>query len=190
MTIKEIVRRARSVRRFDNSKRIGREALVSMVDTAHYAPSARNGQTLKFVIVDSEQECEALYPSLRWAGYLTEWDGPVESERPVAYIAVVHDKTLGAYNAVDAGLWTQCIVLEATEKGYGTCIIAAMDKGSAVRALSLDTERYELIHIVALGVPKESVVIDEMVDGGIKYWRDEAMVHHVPKRRTEDIIVR
>lgn len=190
MTIKEMARRARSVRRFEGNVRISREELISMVDTAHYAPSVRNGQTLKFVIVDSEKECARLFPTLRWAGYLTEWDGPAESERPVAYIVVVHDKTLGAYNAVDAGLWTQCIVLEAAEKGYGTCIIAALDREQAVKELSLDTDRYELVHIIVLGVPAESVVIDELTDDNIKYWRDAEGVHHVPKRKTEDVIIR
>lgn len=190
MTIKDIAKKARSVRRFDNSKKIRREELESMVDTAHYAPSARNAQTLKFIIANTKEECESIFPSLCWAGYLPDWHGPKEEERPSAYIVVLHDKTLGAYSAVDAGLWTQCIVLEAAEKDYATCIIAALDKNRLVETLNLDTERFDIVHVVALGSPVETVVIEELQDNEIKYWRDSEGVHHVPKRATKSLILK
>jgi hypothetical protein len=42
---------------------------------------------------------------------------------------------------------------------------------------------------VALGYPRETVVIDEMKGGDYKYWRDEQSIHHVPKRRLSDLIL-
>ncbi|MGQ9778401.1 MAG: hypothetical protein ACUVRM_00795 [Bacillota bacterium] len=43
---------------------------------------------------------------------------------------------------------------------------------------------------MALGVPAETVVLEELVPGGdIRYWRDEAGVHHVPKRSLAEIIL-
>jgi hypothetical protein len=50
--------------------------------------------------------------------------------------------------------------------------------------------RLEILLVIALGKPKEIAVIEEMQPGdSIEYWRDEHGVHHVPKRRMEDIIL-
>lgn len=190
MDFKALVKRARSVRRFDNSHKLNRDILMSIVDTARYAPSARNGQTLKYMLIDAESECERLFPLLRWAGYLADWDGPEESERPVAYIVLLHDKTLGAYNAIDAGLTTQCMVLAAAEQGLATCIIGAMERENVIKTLAIDTDRYDMIHIIALGKGVETVIVEDMMDGDIKYWRDDSAVHHVPKRTIDEVIIR
>jgi phosphoserine aminotransferase len=52
-------------------------------------------------------------------------------------------------------------------------------------------ERYEILLVLALGAPKEEVVVEPLAEGGdVKYWRDEAHVHHVPKRLLEDLILK
>jgi len=50
--------------------------------------------------------------------------------------------------------------------------------------------RYKIFLALALGKPKEKVVVEEVgPDGGIKYWRDAEDVHHVPKRSLDEIIL-
>jgi len=50
--------------------------------------------------------------------------------------------------------------------------------------------QYQILLVLALGAPKEMVVVDPVgSDGDIKYWRDAAGVHHVPKRALEELIV-
>jgi hypothetical protein len=50
--------------------------------------------------------------------------------------------------------------------------------------------RYEMLLVLALGKPRETVVIETVEPGGdIKYWRDSNGVHHVPKRPLTDLII-
>ena len=187
--IKDLVLRNRSYRRFDQSARIAPETLRDLVELARVTPSASNAQPLKYMLLTSEEACAKIYPSMLWAGYLKEWDGPVEGERPSAYVVVLGDTGIrNSYN-VDPGIAIQTMLLSAVEQGMGGCILASI-KRDDIRAAFNIPEKFEILYVVALGKPVEEVVLDEMnADGDIKYWRDEKQVHHVPKRTLKDIIV-
>jgi hypothetical protein len=76
------------------------------------------------------------------------------------------------------------------ENGFGGCIIGSVLREELATLLNV-TEQYQIIQVIALGKPKEKVVIEPMgSDGDIKYWRDKNQVHHVPKRALEDIILK
>ena len=80
------------------------------------------------------------------------------------------------------------ILLTAIEKGYGGCIMGAVDREVLQLALNIP-DQYSIVQVIALGKPAETVVIEPMIDGDIKYWRDSQGVHHVPKRSLEEIII-
>jgi hypothetical protein len=42
---------------------------------------------------------------------------------------------------------------------------------------------------IALGVPAEEVVIDDIQADDVKYWRDAKQVHHVPKRTLKELML-
>ncbi|MCD4703613.1 MAG: hypothetical protein K8R64_04880 [Methanosarcinaceae archaeon] len=48
----------------------------------------------------------------------------------------------------------------------------------------------DLLLVLAMGIPDEDILIDTVVNEDIRYWRDEHDVHHVPKRRLDDICIR
>jgi nitroreductase len=81
-------------------------------------------------------------------------------------------------------------MLGATEKGIGGCIIASIKRDGLRECLQIP-EKYEIIQVLALGKPKETVVLEPLpASGDIKYWHDEKQVHHVPKRALEDLILK
>jgi len=83
---------------------------------------------------------------------------------------------------VDHGIAAQSILLGARENGLAGCMIATINRKRIRKIFDLD-ERYEILLVIALGEPRETVVIDVVPsDGDIRYWRDEKNVHHVPKR--------
>ena len=88
----------------------------------------------------------------------------------------------------DDGIAAQSMLLTAVEGGFGGCIIGSVQRERLRDILDIP-EQYKIIQVLALGKPAEEVVIDEMVNGDIKYWRDEKGVHHVPKRGLDELIV-
>lgn len=187
----DLILKNRSYRRFHQDVPVSLETLRQLIGLARLSASARNLQPLRYILCTDRATNAAVFDTLAWAGYLKDWPGPVEGERPAAYIVVLHDTTLGgqAYLGVDQGLAVQNILLGAVERGLGGCIIASIQRDRLRQILAIP-DRYEILLVLALGVPKETVVIDPVgPDGDIKYWRDADGVHHVPKRALDDLIV-
>ena len=187
--IDELVRLNRSCRRFYEDQAVSRETLLALVDLARLSASAANLQPLKYALSFEPEQNAAVFGTLAWAGYLKDWLGPAPGERPAAYITILGDKTIASNFGCDHGIAAQSMLLGAREKGLAGCMIGSIKRGELRRVLALP-ERYEILLVLALGRPQEEVVITDVgPDGNIKYWRDDTGVHHVPKRRLEDIVV-
>jgi nitroreductase len=187
--LRELVLKNRSYRRFHQEVAIDTESLRELVDLARLSASGANKQPLKFKLVNDPETNAAVYPHLAWAGYLEDWPGPSEGERPSAYIVVLGDTEVSGSFGVDWGIAAQSIMLGAAEKGLGGCMIASISKQGLRDILGI-SERFKILLVLALGKPKEEVVIDPVgADGSIKYWRDAEGVHHVPKRSLDELIV-
>jgi nitroreductase len=187
--MRDLVLKNRSYRRFYQETPVGIETLKELVDLARLSASAANRQPLKYVLCCDPRRNALVFTSLAWAGYLKDWSGPEEGERPSAYVVILGDSTITQSFGCDHGLAAQSILLGATEKGLGGCIIGSVRKGELSQALAIPTD-YEILLVIALGKPKETVVLEAMGPGGdIRYWRDEQGVHHVPKRSLGEIII-
>lgn len=143
---------------------------------------------MKFILSCEKDKNAKIFECLKWAGYLTEWIGPEEGERPSGYIVILEDLTIKQVAGVDHGIAAQTILLGAVEKDMGGCMFGAINKPQLKEYLEISDD-YEILLVVALGKPKEKVVVDNVVNGDIKYWRDDDQVHHVPKRNLDEIII-
>lgn len=188
MKFHEIVKRNRSYRRFDEKKEIPQLALLKLIDNARLIPSGSNLQPLKYYVAEYAER-NLVFPFLKWAGYLTDWDGPVEGERPSAYIIILSDKKISSNVKWDHGIAAQTILLGAASKEMGGCIIGSIDREGLAASLNI-TDDYTIELVIALGYPVEKVVIKEIENGeDIKYYRDSEGTHYVPKRKLADIII-
>jgi nitroreductase len=189
MMLKDLILKNRSYRRFDETSAIDVKTLRELVDLARLSPSGANLQPLKYLLVNDTGDCARVFPHLAWAGYLTDWPGPAEGERPTAYIVILHDTGIKMAAGCDHCIAAQSILLGAAERNLGGCIIGSVQRDGLREALRI-AEPYEIKLVIALGVPIERVVLETATpDGGIEYWRDEEGVHHVPKRPLNEIIV-
>ena len=187
--LRDLVLKNRSYRRFHEERAISRDTLVELVDLARLSPSGGNMQALKYILSCDPKTNGRIFPYVAWAGYLKEWGGPKEGERPSAFIIILHDTTIRANAGIDPGIAAQSITLGAAEKGLGACMMGAIQR-DALRASMQIADQYEIALVIALGVPAETVVLEKVgPDGDVKYWRDAASVHHVPKRSLEEIII-
>jgi nitroreductase len=188
--LEDLVRKNRSYRRFHQDVPVDLETLRSLVSLAQLSASANNLQPLKYILSCQPETNARIFPHTRWAGYLKDWPGPAEGERPSAYIVILGDTEIRKSFGCDHGIAAQSIMLGATERGLGGCMIGSIDKGELRQVLDIP-ERYEILLILALGKPKETVVLEEVgPDGDIRYYRDAEGVHHVPKRSLDELILR
>lgn len=186
---RELVTKNRSYRRFHQEVAVDRETLRDLVDLARLSASAANRQPLKYYLSCDPETNALVFSTLAWAGYLADWPGPAEGERPSAYVIILGDTEISKVFSVDHGIAAQTMLLGAVEKGLGGCILASIQREKLCAALRLP-ERCEVLLVLALGKPKEVVQIDPVgPEGDIRYWRDAEGVHHVPKRTLDDLIL-
>ena len=89
-----LVTKNRSYRRFKQEAPVSLETLKELVNLARLSASGANRQPLKYFLSATAEKNRAIFPCLAWAGYLKEWSGPKEGERPAAYIVILGDKSI------------------------------------------------------------------------------------------------
>lgn len=188
MNVFESIMKRRTIRRF-RQERIPYSILKKLVNAARVAPSSSNLQPLEYIIVDKKDLLSAVFPNLRWAGYIAPKGNPPPGLQPVAYIVVLVNKTISKSDyGRDIGAAVENILLAALEEKIGTCWIGSIEKNNLRRILKVPAS-YEIDSVVALGYKAEEPIMEEMTDT-IKYWLADSGRLHVPKRKLKDILHR
>jgi nitroreductase len=187
--IDDLIKRNRSCRRFYEDQAIELETLKNLVNLARMSASGANLQPLKYILSCEPKQNADIFSCLGWAGYLTDWPGPPEGERPSAYIIMLGDTEISKDVGCDHGIAAQSILLGARQKGLAGCMIGSVNREKLRDHLKI-ASRFKVLLVVAIGKPKEEIILESVgPDGNIRYWRDERDVHHVPKRKLDEIII-
>ena len=189
MTLKELLTKNRSYRRFHQDQPLDEQTLVGLVKLTQLCPSAANRQPLKYLISWQPERNAAIFPHLRWAAALAPWPGPAEGERPTGYVIILGDTQVANNFYCDHGIVAQSMLLAAAEQGLGGCMVGSIDRQGLRRTLQIP-EHLEILLVLALGRPNETVVLElDQSPDQVPYWRDAEGIHHVPKRPLAELLV-
>lgn len=189
MKVYDAIMARRTIRKFMQQS-VPALALEKLVDCARVSAYGANMQPLKFKIITDTSLLDAMFGSIKWAGYLPD-GAPKENERPPAYIAVLGDTTIrtnGVFET-DAGAAVTSMMLAAVEEGLGTCWLGAIDRDKLQTLLQLP-EHLKVVYLLAVGYPAQKSRMTEMQNGDVKYYEDENGVIHVPKRSMDEVLVK
>jgi nitroreductase len=186
--LRKLLQHNRSYRRFRQDHLLDESLLRNLVELTRFCPSAANRQPLEYLLSWQPEQNARIFPHLRWAVSLKDWDGPAEGERPAGYIVILGDTTVCPQFDWDCAIAAHTILLGAVEQGLGGCMIGSIDREGLRTTLGI-ASHLEITLVVALGKPAEHVVLEDGVaPEGRPYWRDSDGVHHVPKRPVTDLL--
>ena len=192
MILKELLEKDRSYRGYDETIKLTKEELLDMVDCTRLCPSSINIQPLKYYLAWEKETVDKIQQTTLWAKGLPKMKLPHDGMCPTAFIVICQDtgidESLQRFQR-DVGIVAHTILLRAVEMGYGGCMIGNFRAGDLKESLSLPEYLAPML-VVALGKPKETIVIKEVEKGeDIGYYRDDQDIHYVPKRKLEDIVL-
>ena len=186
----ELVLKNRSYRAFDESAPITEQTMTELVDLARRCSSGMNLQPLRYRILSTAVDIGKMLNNCRFASSLGI-KLPPKDGKPTGFILIFEDKETESPTTLalkDAGIAAATILLAATERGFGGCMLGSFDPAR----LNADFEipdRYTPLLAIALGKPAETVVLTDARDGSLRYYRDEAGIHYVPKRALKEVLI-
>jgi nitroreductase len=148
--------------------------LEKILDAAYLAPTSKNEQPIKAVLIS--REVEHLHNNVKFAGYLTDYRMQ-DHERPTAYIVL----GMKGDNSVDLGIVAYAIVAQAHLLGIGSCML-----GSINRKKIKMTDGYSTSLGIALGYSMEEPQITPW--SGTPQYFIENGIWYTPKKPRDEII--
>jgi nitroreductase len=147
MEFKEVVSKRQSVR----DKPVPEEIIKRVLEAARLAPSARNEQQWKFIVIRDAIKRQQLMRAANNQAQVGQ--APVI----IAAIALENERLMqcGVLSyAVNLGIAIEHIALAATDEGLGTCWIGAFSQDMAREALGVPG-KYKIVTIMPLGYPRQ-----------------------------------
>jgi nitroreductase len=151
MQFYDVVKSRQSIKKFKNTQ-INTEKLARMINAAMMSPTWKNKSAYKFILVDEKKELEQISKAI-----MNKDNSAAQSilEAPMTAVVVADPNASGEvenreYYLVDSAIAMEHFVLSATNEGYGTCWIAAVDEDIIKRTLSIP-ENYKVVAITPIG---------------------------------------
>jgi nitroreductase len=136
-----LIKDRRSVREYTN-KPIERKILEEIIDCGRLAPSARNIQPWKFVVVMEKGKLSEIAKQVEWGDFIKDSS---------ACVVICGDKGVKRFQE-DCCLAAENMILAAKSMGIGSCYVAALGKNvEGVKELLNIPENFEIACLLTLG---------------------------------------
>ncbi|MBT9138354.1 MAG: 5,6-dimethylbenzimidazole synthase [Syntrophomonadaceae bacterium] len=150
MDVQKAIRARRSIRKY-SPREISEYKLTKVLEAMRLAPSAKNLQPWRFIIINNEEIKRKLIPACRGQAFIAE--APII----VAGCALLNEAWggMGGYMSsypIDLAIAIDHLTLIATEEGLGTCWIGAFDEGEVKKILKVP-EGVRVVALTPLGYP-------------------------------------
>ncbi len=152
MSVLKLIQERRSIRRYKEDS-IPEDVLVRVLEAARWAPSGKNLQPWKFILVRDKVMKERL--AMASAGQF------FMAKAPIIVVACGFPEDcysrMGRYMKswpVDVAIALEHLILQAQEEGLGTCWIGSFEE-KEVKALLGIPENVKVLALTPLGYPNE-----------------------------------
>jgi nitroreductase len=156
MQFYDVVKSRQSIKKFKSTP-INTEKLARMINAAMMSPSWKNNTSYRFILVDEKTELQQISKAI-----MNKDNSAAQSilQAPMTAVVVADPSASGEvenreYYLVDSAIAMEHFVLSATNEGYGTCWIAAVDEDIIKKTLSIP-QNYKVVAITPIGEIAES----------------------------------
>ena len=161
------IKERRSVRKFQD-KKIPRDLIEEIVETARFAPSWKNTQIVRYIVIDDKEKIAELASDKCTYGFtyniktlagaaaiavLTYVEGVSGYEKDGSFSTQKGDR----WQMFDAGIAAQTFCLAAYEKGIGTVIQGYFDEEEIKKVLGI-SENQKIGAVIPMGYPLEGEI--------------------------------
>lgn len=164
MDFYDVVKTRKSVKKFKDTP-IDSDKLDRMINATMMSPSWKNNTSYKFILVHDKTKLEQISKSI-----MNKDNSAAQSilEAPMTAIVVANPESSGEvedkeFYLVDSAIAMEHFILSATNEGYGTCWIAALDEDIIKNTLSIP-QNYKVVALTPIGEISESKEHNEKKD--------------------------
>ncbi|MEO0075389.1 MAG: nitroreductase family protein [candidate division WOR-3 bacterium] len=152
MEFYQVIKNRKSIRKYKPNP-IAEDILNRILEAGRLAPSAKNIQPWKFIVIKDQNIKEKLVSACRNQEFI--------AQAPIVICAVALEKIawgkMGGYWSsypVDVAIALEHIILAATNEGLGTCWIGAFEENEVKHILAIPDD-VKVIALTPLGYPDQ-----------------------------------
>jgi len=137
MELRDVIRKRRSIRKFDSSKDVTNEQIEAILNAANLAPTSGNTQCPRYIIVRDQELKDKLSTDAGHQPFIREVPVVIVVCADLEINSKYGERGVNTYSLQDTAAAIQNMLLTITDLGLATCWVGAFDEDGAKKVLDL-----------------------------------------------------